>query len=77
MEAIPSLKDSLVNQRGFERYWDENAKAPYLFNSETNQLISYDDEESVRYKCEYAIENNMAGVGQPKKPGFRAWLNSS
>jgi len=56
------IKDSLVNQRGFERYWDENAKAPYLFNSETNQLISYDDEESVRYKCEYAIENNMAGV---------------
>ncbi|MDA0194996.1 MAG: glycoside hydrolase family 18 protein [Bacteroidetes bacterium] len=56
------IKDSLVNQRGFTRYWDENAKAPYLFNSETNQLVSYDDEESVRYKCEYTIEKNMAGV---------------
>jgi len=56
------IKDSLVNQRGFERFWDDNAKSPYLFNNETNRLISYDDEESVRFKCEYAIENNMAGV---------------
>jgi chitinase len=56
------IKDSLVNQKGFVRYWDENAKAPYLFNAETNQLVVYDDEESVKLKCEYVIENNMGGV---------------
>jgi chitinase len=56
------IKDSLLNRPGFVRYWDENARAPYLFNEETRQLISYDDEESVREKCEYVIENNMAGV---------------
>ena len=56
------IKDSLINKNGFVRYWDENAKAPYLFNSETNQLITYDDEESVKYKCRYVIDNNMAGV---------------
>jgi chitinase len=56
------IKDSLVNKNGFVRYWDENAKAPYLFNSETNQLVTYDDEESVRLKCEYVIDNNMAGM---------------
>jgi len=56
------IKDSLVNKDGFVRYWDENAKAPYLFNSETNQLITYDDEESVKLKCEYVIDNNMAGM---------------
>jgi chitinase len=56
------IKDSLVNKNGFVRYWDENAKAPYLFNSETNQLITYDDEESVKLKCEYVIDNNMAGM---------------
>ena len=56
------IKDSLVNKNGFVRYWDEKAKAPYLFNSETNQLITYDDEESVRLKCEYVIDNNMAGM---------------
>ena len=56
------IKDSLVNKNGFVRYWDENAKAPYLFNSETNQLITYDDEESVKLKCEYVIDNSMAGM---------------
>jgi len=56
------IKDSLVDKNGFVRYWDENAKAPYLFNSETNQLITYDDEESVKLKCEYVIDNNMAGM---------------
>lgn len=56
------IKDSLVNKNGFVRYWDENARAPYLFNSETNQLVTYDDEESVKLKCEYVIDNNMAGM---------------
>ncbi len=56
------IKDSLVNKRGFVRHWDENAKAPYLFNAETNQLIVYDDEESVKLKCEYVIDNNMGGM---------------
>jgi len=56
------IKDSLVDKKGFVRHWDENAKAPYLFNLETNQLVVYDDEESVKLKCEYVIENNMAGL---------------
>ena len=56
------IKDSLVNQQGFVRYWDENAKAPYLFDEETNQLMVYDDEESVKLKCEYVLDNNMGGV---------------
>jgi chitinase len=56
------IKDSLVDQNGFIRHWDENAKAPYLFNSKTNQLLTYDDEESIRLKCEYVLDNNMAGM---------------
>ena len=35
---------------------------PYLFNEETRQLVTYDDEESLRIKCDYVIENNLAGV---------------
>lgn len=56
------IKDSLVNRSGFVKYWDEKAKAPYLFKEENNQLITYDDEESVKHKCAYVIEHNMAGV---------------
>jgi chitinase len=56
------IKDSIAIRPGFVRYWDENAKAPYLFNTETRQLVSFDDEESVKLKCAYVKEHNMAGV---------------
>ena len=56
------VKDSIATQPGFVRHWDEKAKAPYLFNAATNQLVSYDDEESVKLKCEYVRDHGMAGV---------------
>lgn len=56
------VKDSMATRPGFQRYWDEKAQAPYLFNTQTRQLVSYDDEESVKLKCEYVKEKGMAGV---------------
>ena len=56
------IKDSIANRPGFVRYWDTKAKAAYLFNWKTRQLVSYDDEESVRLKCGYVRDHNMAGV---------------
>jgi chitinase len=56
------IKDSLMVRPGLVKYWDEKAKAPYLWNDETRQLVVYDDEESVKYKCEYVKEKNMGGI---------------
>jgi chitinase len=56
------IKDSMMTNPAFEQHWDERAQAPYLFNSSNNQLVVYDDEESVRIKCGYVKENNLAGV---------------
>lgn len=56
------IKDSLVNKKGFVKYQDTAAKAPYLFNSETRQFITYDDEWSVDNKCRYVLANKMGGV---------------
>lgn len=56
------LKDSLVNKKGFVRYWDNDSKAPYLFNAETKSFITYDDEESVKIKCEYIKKHKLAGA---------------
>jgi chitinase len=56
------IKDSMLIRPGFERHWDDKAKAPYLWNAETHQLVVYDDEESVEVKCEYVKEKNMAGI---------------
>jgi chitinase len=56
------LKDSIMQKTGFTRYWDERAKVPYLWNEETRQLIAYDDEQSIKEKCNYVKEKGMAGV---------------
>jgi chitinase len=56
------IKDSVLNSDGFIRYWDAQAQAPYLFNKETKQLVVYDDEESVKIKCQYVKDKNLAGV---------------
>jgi len=56
------IKDSLINHAGFVRHWDEKAKSPYLFNEATHRLVVFDDEESIRIKCEYVNENNFRGI---------------
>jgi chitinase len=57
------IKDSLLLvKRGFKYYRDRKADAPYLFNPTTKQFISYEDEWSVKQKCNYVMKKNMAGV---------------
>ena len=56
------IKDSLMAKPEFVRYWDDAAKSPYLFNAENNQLVVYDDESSVKLKCEYVNDNGLAGI---------------
>ncbi|KAK3818783.1 MAG: glycoside hydrolase superfamily [Benniella sp.] len=42
------------------RKFDEASQTPWLFNPHTNQFISYDDQESLRLKVEYAKRKNLA-----------------
>lgn len=51
-----------INQNGFTRFWDETAKAPYLWNPESKVFISYEDEESIQYKMEYLKSKGLGGV---------------
>jgi chitinase len=62
LDGYTYIKDSLVNKKGFKVFRDEVAKAPYLLNATTGQILSYDDEESVREKCKYVLDKKMGGV---------------
>lgn len=55
-----TLAADYVDKNGYTRYWDEEAKAPYLFNG--SEFISYDDQESVGYKIQYVKEQRLAGI---------------
>ncbi|MCF2505008.1 glycoside hydrolase family 18 protein [Dyadobacter sp. CY107] len=56
------LKDTLINQNGYKKFYDKKAKAPYLFNYSTKVLITYEDEKSIKGKCKYIKKNNLAGI---------------
>ncbi len=44
-------------------HWDDISKAPYLISEDETKVITYDNEDSVRAKCEWALEQELAGVG--------------
>lgn len=54
------LKENYIGKNGFVRYWDDIAKAPWLFDGKT--FISYDDEESLKAKAEYVKEKGLLGI---------------
>lgn len=62
LDGYTLIKDSLVNKNGFTSYRDDAAKVPYLVNAATKQVISYEDEISVREKCKYVMDQQLAGV---------------
>ncbi len=46
----------------FERFWDENAQAPYLYNADDSLFVSYDDTVSVALKTQYTMEKGLGGI---------------
>ncbi|MBC1501497.1 LPXTG cell wall anchor domain-containing protein [Listeria weihenstephanensis] len=47
---------------GLTEYWDDIAKAPYLYSKETGAFFTYDNVKSVTAKANYVKENNLGGV---------------
>jgi GH18 family chitinase/chitodextrinase len=57
--AYSDLAASYINKNGYTRYWDDTAKAPYLFNGST--FITYDDPASISAKTGYIKSKGLAG----------------
>jgi chitinase len=60
--SYSELAEHFIDRDGFIRYWDDNAKAPYLWNEEKAIFYTYDDEESLRNKSHYIRSEGLAGV---------------
>ena len=54
-------KDSL-QKAGFTAYWDDVAKAPYMYSPEKKQLITGDDARSIELKTKYAVDQKLNGI---------------
>lgn len=49
-------------QRGYTRYWDESAKAPWLYSETEHIFWSYDDPQSLAFKAQYIKHHGLGGV---------------
>jgi len=59
------LHEAYIDLGGFLRFWDDEAKAPYLYDGgehDGGTFITYDDEESIHWKCRYAVREKLGGV---------------
>jgi chitinase len=56
------LAANFVGKRGFVRYWDNRAQAPYLWNAASRVFISYDDPQSIAVKARYVLQHRLGGM---------------
>ena len=47
---------------GYQYFWDETVKAPYLYNRQKGLFVTYDDNSSVEYKVKYVLSNQLNGI---------------
>jgi chitinase len=60
--AWPKLKAGFIDRNGYVRYWDEQAKVPYLWNAQTHAFVSYDDPQSLALKAGYVKARQLGGM---------------
>lgn len=60
--AYHQIREKYETDSSFQRYWDEKAEAPYLYNSSDSLFVSYDDTVSLARKTRYAMEKGIGGI---------------
>ena len=60
--SFKEIEENYVNKNGFEGFWDDSAKAPYLWNAIEKQFVTYEDAKSLKHKIDYIKENKMGGI---------------
>jgi chitinase len=59
---MKTLRKNYTTTNGYETYWDNEAKAPYKYNSGKKVYLTYDDERSVAAKAAYVKEKGLGGI---------------
>ena len=56
------IVENCLQNESYKRFWDESARAPYLWNNESKIFISYEDAESIKHKVEYLKKKGVSGM---------------
>ncbi|MCO4293178.1 glycoside hydrolase family 18 protein [Solitalea sp. MAHUQ-68] len=60
--SYEKIAGELLKDKDFTYYWDDTAKAPYLYNAKLMQYLTYDDKKSIELKTQYAIDKKLGGI---------------
>ncbi|SHK77386.1 chitinase family 18 [Clostridium cavendishii DSM 21758] len=60
--AYRSLNKLKATFPGLKEYWDDTAKAPYLYDENGGAFFTYDNPRSIAEKTKYVNENNLGGM---------------
>ncbi len=60
--SFRELKEQYINLQGYERHWDEKARAPYLWQADSAIFVSYEDPESLKSKSDFIKQQKLGGV---------------
>lgn len=60
--AYHQIRNRYESDSSFQRFWDDKAKAPYMYQSLDSLLVSYDDTVSVALKTRFAMNNKLGGI---------------
>lgn len=60
--SYKAIKSTYLTDSSYKYYYDSVSQSPYLISNDGLTFISYENEISVKAKCKYVIDNNLAGV---------------
>ena len=64
LKGVPykQFNNNFTEEKGFKYYWDEEAKAPYYYNADNRQFVSFDDPRSITLKTKYVADKKLNGI---------------
>lgn len=60
--AYHAIREKYESDSSFQRFWDEKAQAPYMYNAQDSLMVSYDDTVSIALKTRYSMEKGIGGI---------------
>lgn len=59
--SYKAIADS-INNKAFTSYWDDSAKAPYIWRDKDSLFITYENTRSIQYKVDFIKKEKLGGV---------------
>ena len=59
--SYKSIADSITNKT-FKPYWDNKAKAPYIWRASDSLFLTYENSKSLKIKIDYVNQNKLGGI---------------